>query len=424
MNGPPSDENAALWKSLVDQPPEHGSVNGDASRESLPDHQAESRRRWVAENRDRIRDLNRRWRAEHLERARQLNRDSMRRAAARKRREAEVRARGRERAKRWREAHPDRVRAYQQRWVEENREKVREYYNRYYQNHRDEVSARAAARRDADPDRTRQVHKEWADRNKEHRAEVQRTRRADPEIYQAELEANAAAKRLKRRLSLSGLPPKQLHRATAAERRTNERDADAYFIDLSLPEHLRQFTVFAETLTEHMLKNGARMREFAEAYAATRARMGLPSVPVENIVYARAVELVTERMRRVDLLTSRDVAAAVRSTKAVVRREERQQQFDRLVKTVVAHVHRNSVRLGSDAEMENRAGAQRGRPRVPIESLVVQLAMQEVVERVPTNRLTIEDARNAARVAEQHLRTSLDARPDAVGNRIYRLPVG
>jgi hypothetical protein len=424
MNGPPSDENAAPRKVLVDQPPDHDDVIGAASTEGHPDRQTESRRKWVAENRDRIRDLNRRWRAEHLERARQLNRDSMRRTTARMRRQAEVRARGRERAKRWREAHPDRVREYQQRWVEENREKVREYYNRYYANHRDEVSARAASRRDAYPDRTKQVHKEWADRNKEHRAEVQRTRRANPEIYQAELESNAAAKRLKHRLSVSGLPPSQLHPATAAERRTNEREADAYFSDLALPEHLRQFTVFAESLTEHMLTNAARMQEFAEAYVATKARMGLPPIPVENIVYARAVELVTERMRRVDLLTSRDVAAAVRATKAVVGREERREQVERLVKTVVTRVHRDSARYAVDAAIENQARVRRGKPRLPFDLLVVQLALQEVLERLPTSTLTIEDARNAARAARLRLGKSFEDRPDAVAVRSHRWPVG
>ncbi|TFC34895.1 hypothetical protein [Cryobacterium sp. TMT2-14] len=425
MNGP-FDEDTAPRKALVNQPPDHDQVIEKAGRSRQPDRHAETRRRWVTENRDRVREMNRRWRAEHLERARQLNRDSMRRSTARQRRQAELRDSGRERAKRWREEHPDRVREYKQGWVEENREKVREYYNRYYANHRDEVNARAAARRDADPDpdRTKQAHKQWAERNMERRAEVQRIRRADPEIYQAELEANAAAKRLKRTLSRLGLPPKQLHPATAAERRTNEREADAYFRDPALSEHLRQFTVFAESLTEHMRQNGARMREFAEAYVATRARMGLPPVPVENIVYARAVELVTERMRRVDLLTSRDVAAAVRAAKAVVPREERQEQFDRLVKTVVTHVHRNSARFVVDAEMENQARAHRGKPRVPVESMVVQFAMQEVIERMPTNRLTVEDAWTAARIAQLHIATSFEARPDTVDNPIHRPSIG
>ncbi|TFC90077.1 hypothetical protein E3T24_00035 [Cryobacterium sp. TmT2-59] len=425
MKGP-FDENTAPRKALVSQPPDHDHVIGEESRNRQPDRHAETRRTWVEANRDRVREMNRRWRAEHLERARQLNRDSMRRATARQRRQVELRDSGRERAKRWREAHPDRVRKYQQRWVEENREKVREYYNRYYANHRDEVNARAAARRDADPDpdRTKQAHKRWAERNKERRAEVQRIRRADPEIYQAELEANAAAKRLKRTLSRAGLPPRQLHLATAAERRTNEREADAYFRDPTLPEHVRQFTVFAESLTEHMRQNGTRTREFAESYVATRTRMGLPPVSVENIVYARAVERVTERMRRVDLLTSRDVAAAVRAAKAVVPREERQEQFDRLVKAVVTNVHRNSERFVVDAEMENRARAHRGKPRVPVESVVVQFAMQEVIERMPTERLTVDDARKVARVARLRLAMSSEPGLGAVIDRIQRRPLG
>ncbi|WP_104133189.1 hypothetical protein [Cryobacterium sp. M91] len=398
------------------------SEEGAAPRKELAEHTsdaAEKRRQYVAANRDRIREMNRLWRSEHLDRARELNRDSMRRAAARRHREAELRARGRERAKRWREEHPERRREYQQRWVAENREKVREYYNRYYEAHRAEVNARAAARRDADPERTKQITRQWAERNKERRAELQRNRRSDPEIYQSELEANAAARRLKRSLSRAGLPPKLLHVTTAAERRANEREADAYFSDPSRPEHLRQFTVFAESLTEHMLKNGARMNEFAEAYVETRARMALPRVPVENIVYARAVEIVAERMRRVDLLTSRDVAAAVRSTKAGVRRVERQQQMNELMKAIVVHFHQDSARLDAQAEMENRARAQRGMPRVPAESLVVQLALQDVFERVPTSRLTKADARTAVRIAGLHIATSLESR-DVVDQSIHR----
>ena len=141
-----------------------------------------------------------------------------------------------------------------------------------------------------------------------------------------------------------------------------------------------------------MLTNGARMREFAEAYVLTRARVGLPPVSVENIVYAGAVEIATKRMRRVDLLTSRDVVAAVRSTQVEVPRIERQQQVDHLVKAVVAHVHQNGPRLSVDAEMENQERSRRGKPRLPVESLVAQFVLHEVIKRVPTISLTIEDA--------------------------------
>ncbi|TFD19203.1 hypothetical protein [Cryobacterium sp. TMS1-13-1] len=409
MNDPP-EEAAAPSKARV----EHPSV----------DDEAERRRQYVAANRDRIRELNRLWRSEHLDRARELNRDSMRRAAARRHREAEVRARGRERAKLWRVAHPERRREYQQRWVAENREKVREYYNRYYESHRDEVNARAADRRDADPERTKQITRQWAERNKERRAELQRNRRSDPEIYQSELEANAAARRLKRSLSRAGLPPKLLHATTAAERRANEREADAYFNDPSRPEHLRQFTVFAESLTEHMLKNGARLREFADAYVETRSRMGLPPIPVETIVYARVVEIVAERMRRVDLLTGRDVAAAVRTTQAEVRTVERRMQLDQLVKTVVAHIHRDDARLRLAAKEENAARAHRGRPSVPTESLVMKIALHEIMERTPRNGLTIEDARVAARIARLQLAVSIESRRCVVEEKYHQRSLG
>ncbi|MDQ0575265.1 hypothetical protein [Agromyces albus] len=368
-------------------------------REHHPEQYAEGRRRWVEANRDRVRETNRRWRAEHLERARELNRDSMRRTVARKRRDAEQRARGRERAKRWREAHPERVREYQKGWVQENREKVREYYNRYYATHRDEVNARATARRDADPDRVKQVRKEWAERNKDRRAEHQRERRRDPEVYRAELDANAAARRLKRRLERDGLPPKRLHPSSAAERRAREREAAAYFGDPDISEHVRQFSAFAATLTEHMLEHGDRMREFAEAYVTMRERMGLPSVDVEQVTYARAVEVVTKQVRRIDLLTSGDVAAAVRSTMAWVRDVERRRQFDSLVTALLAHIESHVERLSEEAAFESRARHVRGKPAGSFESLVVQLATNEVVEEMPMSRLTVRDARRAARAA-------------------------
>lgn len=377
-------------------------------REANADHVREQSRAWKEAHPERVREMNRRWREEHLDRARQQNRDSARRAAARKRREAETRRTARERAKRWRKEHPDRVRSYQRRWVEANRDKVQEYYNRYYATHRDEVSARAAARRDADPERARRATKEWAERNKDRRAELQRSRRSNSEIYQAELEANAAARRLKRRLASAGLPARQLHPTTAAERRANERESAAYFADPVLNERVRQFTVFAETLTEHMLEHGASMLEFAEAYAARRARMGLPPVDFERIVYARAVELVTERVRRVDLLTSRDVAAAVRSTQAVLRQEERRQQFERLVRSLIAHVERDLTRLYREAAFENRARRQHGRPPVPLESLIVQLATQELLPTLTTSRLSLEDARTAGRAAKARIRLGVE----------------
>ena len=69
--------------------------------------------------------------------------------------------------------------------------------------------------------------------------------------------------------------------------------------------------------------------------------------------------------------------------------------------------------------MQNRARAHRGMPRVPAESLVVKLALQDVIERVPTSRLTKADARTAARIAGPHVGTSLESR-DVVAQSVHR----
>jgi hypothetical protein len=123
------------------------------------------------------------------------------------------------------------VRAYQVRWVEQNREKVGGYYNDYYRTQRDEVNKRATARRDANPEPIKRARKAWAERNKARLVELQRTRRSDPDVYQAQLESDAAA----RRLQNIGLPPKQLRPATAAERRANGSLSEAFFNDPGYP---------------------------------------------------------------------------------------------------------------------------------------------------------------------------------------------
>jgi hypothetical protein len=369
-------------------------------RERYPEQNAAIRRRWVEANRDRIRESNRQWRANHLERARELNRESAQRAADRMRRDSKHRALARERAKRWRTDHLDEVREYQVRWVAQNHAKVQEYKNRYYRLHSDEVNQRAAARRDADPEPAKAARKAWAERNKERLADLQRARRGDPDIYQAQLAANAAARRLRRRLANAGLPPRKLHPVSAADRRAHEQEASDYFGNPELSEHVRQRSVFTESLAKHVLANGPQMRNFAKAYAATRSRMGLHAVEVEGLMYARAVEVVTSQLRRSDLLTSRDVVAAIRSSKALVWEEERHQQFGELVKALVSHVNLHRALLSQDADVENRARVQHGKPRIQNETLLIQIGLQEVAQTVLTNRLTTADVRRAIRTAK------------------------
>jgi hypothetical protein len=391
-------------------------------RENHTAQLAASARAWKEANPERVREMNRRWRAGNLDRARELNRESMRRAATRKRRAAEIRRRANESSKRWKQAHPEQVREYQRRWLEENRAQVQAYCRRYHAKNREQVNARATERRDADPEKTRRVRKEWADRNREHLAEYQRSYRSDPDKYQALLASNSAAKRLRRRLDTAGLPPKQTHRTTARDRRANDAHAAVYFADPTLPKRLQQFTAFSIALTNLVIKNGPRMREFAEAYVAMRSRMGLPPISADDVMYARAVELVTNRIRRVDLLTSRDVAAAVRSAKAAVGERAREQQYRALVKRLEAHLITHARRLHDDARLENAARAHGGKPTIPVELVVPGIALHEVVPKVPIDLLTKADIRRA--LGTVHQRVSLVAQGSYPHSVAARTPDG
>ncbi|WP_404434208.1 hypothetical protein LG299_06465 [Microbacterium lacus] len=365
-----------------------------AYRKAHPGVVAAQSKAWRESHKDEVREARQRWREENLDRNRELNRESMRRAAARRRRVAELRQKARERSAEWKRQHPEHVREYKKRWVDENRDKVREYYRNYHARHRDEVNARATARRDADPEKAKQARKRWADRNTDRLAELQREYRSDPDKYRAVLDSNSAAKRLKRLLERAGLPPKRVHHATAAERRANDRVADAYFASPDLPKRTAQFDAFAGALTAHVLEHEPQMRKFAEAYVATRERMGLPAVDVEDVVYAKAVEFLTDRMRRVDQLTSRDVAAAVRSVKAIVAERERGEQYKGLVKAVEAYIRRHRTKLVARATAVNRERVQAGHPRIPVGQTVVRIAISEVSRVVPVDRLRQGDLRS------------------------------
>lgn len=376
-------------------------------RTAHPEAVAATAKAWRESHKDEVREARHRWREENLDRYRELNRDSMRRAAARRRRIEELHQKSRERSAEWKRQHPVHVREYKKRWVDENRDKVREYYRNYHARHRDEVNARATARRDADPEKAKLARKRWADRNGDRLAELQREYRSDPEKYRAVLDSNSAAKRLKRRLERAGLPPKRLHKATAAERRANDLEADAYFASPDLPKRTAQFDAFAGALTAHVLEHEPQMRKFAEAYVATRKRMGLPAVDVEDVVYAKAVEFVTDRMRRVDQLTSRDVAAAVRSVKALIAEREQGEQYKGLVRGVEAYLRRHCTKLSARATVVNRQRVRAGQPRMPVGQTVVRIAIAETSRVIPVERLREGDFRSvrdeALRWFERHI---------------------
>lgn len=172
-----------------------------------------------------------------------------------------------------------------------------------------------------------------------------------------------------------------------------------------------------------MLEHGATMRKFAEQYAASRERMGLPPVDVERIVIARAVEVVIDRLRRIDLLTSRDVAAASRATQAMVREYERCRQFEQFLATLVKHTRHHYLRLVEEAAFENQARRVRGRKPIETESLVVQLAMHEVTAKTPTDHLAIGDSHRAGQAVRAQLVSSSSELINGRLRRFDRRPI-
>jgi hypothetical protein len=150
------------------------------------------------------------------------------------------------------------------------------------------------------------------------------------------------------------------------------------------------------------------MREFAGAYLASRARLGLPPVDLDDVVYSRAVEVVLADLKRTELLSSRDIVAAVRSSRSVLQRELCEHQSVQLLRTVVAHVKNQRDRLEADADLENHAREQQGLLRVQSDALLLKLALQEVVEFVPTDRLTNANIRAVFRSAKSRMRSRDD----------------
>lgn len=152
------------------------------------------------------------------------------------RRAKERREKDRERVRRWSEAHREQKRASIRRWHEAHPEKTAEYSRRYYERHREEILARGRARRDREPAKVSASAREWQQRNREHLTEWQRTYRAENrDAYERSLRSNREAKMLQRKLKAAGLPPKNVKRSPARERRAHEAEAEQFYERLQTP---------------------------------------------------------------------------------------------------------------------------------------------------------------------------------------------
>jgi hypothetical protein len=238
------------------------------------EHRREYKRRWRAENAEKIAAQKSAWRERNLEHDRERNRTYMRARAAearaaetRRKQKAEwardryhadveaSRARAKELAARRQEADPEKY-----------RQDKRRYNKAWRERRREEINARLRERNRLDPTQKAASARRFYER---HADEIRATRRSR---YEENREKELARQRLwrqreKRRIDL-GLPARRVHRLPLEERRQNIAAADAYFNRPVTPELLAKVKADLRTppeLVEALKRDLARFR--AEQYA-------------------------------------------------------------------------------------------------------------------------------------------------------------
>ncbi len=123
-------------------------------------------------------------------------------------------------------------------------------------------------------------------------------------------------------------------------------------------------------------------------------------------MYARAAHAATDRVKCVDLLTGREIAAAVRSAKSARAAATRGKRIKDLTNAVDVHMQRHRDRLGADADLENAARIRRGKPPLSPDLLMVRIAIAEVTEMSTSTSLNPAAGWNVVQHAERALLAS------------------
>jgi hypothetical protein len=366
-------------------------------------------RQWRLQNPDRVRTSRDAWRAANPERYRELNRLSMRRQAERKKTLAAARAKARDRSRARRESDPEGTRSYKRRWNAAHPDKVREYNRRYAEAHRAQLRERGIQRRDRNPDAAKARVQRWASQHPQYAADYQRAYRQDPENYAKALQANRDARRLARKLRAAALPPKQIRRTTAGERRANDRDADRFFTSPLVRVHYKQYDAFEFALDNHVRTHAADLRARAQRHIDGRVRAGLPTQTLQNAMLVQAVWDVVATGMPTDTLTAADVARATTYVREAHAQRVREQRFAKVVSAVQNYANRNAASLRDEADLENRARAIAGKPTLRVDILAHHIAFERIQERLDLRGLSGQDISKALNLARESHPVLFDA---------------
>ena len=215
-------------------------------RERHADELREQSRQWKAAHPEKVKEYGVRYRAAHLEQIRTSNRESARVKRAADRKSVASAKRRREKGRERYAADPKAHREYQRKRRAAQRAADPEGYRkakkqrtkRWRDSHRDEQNAKLRAKHRDNPEVKRAAAERYY---AEHGDEVRERRRA---YYWAnrekQLETQRRWRAREKRRREAGLPPRRLHRVTAAERSANAKEAEEFFSRARTREEVKQ----------------------------------------------------------------------------------------------------------------------------------------------------------------------------------------
>jgi hypothetical protein len=217
----------------VEHPDSRPSTTGDGRRDD--ENRREYARRYREANKDKTADYRRRYKTERREHYLRLHREQSARAAERRRQAAQRSQRKHQYYVEHRDAilpkRRERARAYIERKMTEDPVAFRahraELARQWRTRNQDRLAVQARERREADPEKYREAARRYRADNPD------KVKAANRRYYEANrdkvLAANRQWKEREQRRRDAGLPPRRIHKITAADRRANRDASDAFF---------------------------------------------------------------------------------------------------------------------------------------------------------------------------------------------------
>ena len=224
-----------------------------------PDQKKAARAKYRQDNKEHIAAYKAAYNQRNREHVTAQQRDYQQRLRARLKAEQEQRDKAAQRAARHAAANPEATAERKRDWAANNPEKVKQARADYRERNRAEVQQRSDVWRSANPDKIA-AYTSNRRRDPSALAEYTRQRRADPAKYAHDLELSRDRRRLIRRLQAHGLPPPQMHKSTAAERRTNGAAAREFFTRTRTALERRNLIDDGPAPTAQELQDAARIR--------------------------------------------------------------------------------------------------------------------------------------------------------------------